>query len=215
MSRRSCLGEGKPRERGDAVIALLPRHRDMRKPSARSSSSGNLPSTHLISCRHSTSGCSARTKRLTRSSRSLTELMFQVARRKRMGTKDRCGSREKQARGRRPPHMLDAKTGGQIKKKPQRRGDSGLLRVPIGGNQWWGGKPITEPAYHLSQAMRCLFATSVNINAGPQLRPAGLTVRTSRHKRKAPNRCAWLGARSALFRAVPGGKPARANHIFG
>jgi hypothetical protein len=35
-------------------------------------------------------------------------------------------------------------------------------------------------------------------------------------KKKASNRCAWLDARSAFFLArVPGGKPARADHIFG
>lgn len=35
-------------------------------------------------------------------------------------------------------------------------------------------------------------------------------------KEKAPNRCAWLGAQKRVFFArVPGGKPARANHILG
>jgi hypothetical protein len=34
-------------------------------------------------------------------------------------------------------------------------------------------------------------------------------------KKKASNRCAGLDARSAFFARVPGGKPARADHIFG
>ena len=127
--------EGQPRERGDAVIALLPRHGDMRKPSARSSSSGNLPSTHLISCRHSTSGLCALTKRSTRSSRSRTELMFQVARRKRMGTAKIVAAAGKSKRGAAASTYAQCENRGADKEEAPETGDSGLLRVPIGGNQ--------------------------------------------------------------------------------
>src|SRR5262245_66279138 len=58
------------------------------KPSAPSSRAGKFSSMHLISCRQRRSGFTTLTKRRTRSSRSLTELMFQVARRKRMDAKN-------------------------------------------------------------------------------------------------------------------------------
>ena len=55
-----------------------------------------------------------------------------------MGTvKDALRQQGKEQAGgaRQPSTYAHAKTGVQIKKKPQRRGESGLLRVPIGGNQ--------------------------------------------------------------------------------
>src|SRR5262245_66229010 len=54
------------------------------KPSAPSSRAGKFSSMHLIAYRQRCSCLTTLTKRRTISSRSLTELMFQVARRKRM-----------------------------------------------------------------------------------------------------------------------------------
>src|SRR5271155_172018 len=47
---------------------------------------GNRSSGHLVSWRHSTSGCTARRNRATRLMRSRTELMFQVVTVRRTGS---------------------------------------------------------------------------------------------------------------------------------
>jgi DNA-binding NtrC family response regulator len=78
----------------------------------------------------------------------------------------------------------------------------------------------------ITDSMKVMFVAGGEMLRKPYTAPelAAATAGSSRtskcritvHKRKAPNRCAWLGARSAFFFArAPGGKPARANHIFG
>ena len=69
-----------PRDRGDAVIALLAVDRDMAVAErCEGRSSGNSSSGHLVSCRQSTSGARSTSRRSTIGRRSRTELMFQVA----------------------------------------------------------------------------------------------------------------------------------------
>src|SRR5262245_1218729 len=107
------------------------------KPSALSWRAGKFSSMHLISCRQSTSGFTALTKRRTRSSRSLTELMFQVARRKRIEAKDRCVRGEKQRAPWPRPHFPDdAARRAANKEEAPETGGLGASPVPYGGNLW-------------------------------------------------------------------------------
>src|SRR5262245_37401981 len=106
------------------------------KPSAWSARRGKFSSMHLISCRQRRSGFTALTKRRTRSSRSLTELMFQVARRKRMG--GRIDARPVKCNAARVPVHIsrDAGQPAADKEEAPETGGLGASPVPYGGNLW-------------------------------------------------------------------------------
>src|SRR5581483_6476277 len=111
----------------------------------------------------------------------------------------------------------------QTMKKPQTRGESGLLRVPYGGNLMVGReRPTMVTAYHFLRSQVKTYCHSVNLNAwkagaraSPVIKPgAGPRIQGSQKKGAQPLRVVGRQKR-VFFARVPGGKPARANHIFG
>jgi hypothetical protein len=115
------------------------------------------------------------TKRRTRLSLSLTELMFQVARRKRMRNRrsDLVSVKtnlapERWWEKRQPSHLA----AHQQERAPDSEeapdtGGSGLLRVPYGGNLRWGGKTHQKNGISLVVERRDDFLPQlVNLNAG-------------------------------------------------
>jgi hypothetical protein len=70
-------------------------------------------------------------------------------------------------------------------KKPQTRGESGLLRVPYGGNLWWGGKTHQKNGISLLVERRDDFLPQlVNLNLGKVAHawPSTNTVQTKERR---------------------------------
>ena len=68
---------------------------------------------------------------------------------------------------------------------------------------------------YLSPVRRCLFAASVNINAGHFVSEQIMRVGAGGKKKGAQPLRVVGRQKRVVFARVPGGKPARANHTFG
>ena len=206
--------EGKAGKDGDAVIALLAGHRDMRKAERPELKLWELAfdAFDLLQANHI---------RPVRSGEAADEIELEPDRvdvprgeTEAHGlAKIECGAGKSKRAGARYPR--NAPSRGPKMKKPRRRGTRGFSGSLLGGTCDGEGTPSQKRHITYRRQLRCLFAASEILTAAKSpARPARRVRSNSQKKGAQPLRVVGRQKR-VVFARVPGGKPARANHIFG